>query len=613
MQTKLRMAAAAGLLALVSGACVAQAQSAHGTVVVSRSVVPVTPNTVQLAPVPPITGPYSGSPHQPIGIQRNFPYSDAEAARFLTMATFGPTRQSIAHLRAIGYNAWFAEQIAMPATRQRPQVEALNNYRTNSRSYQAQRANVWLATAVTAPDQLRQKMAWELSQIFVSSDMPNAYLGRQAVELAEYQDLLARDGMADTSQAVQGGAVPPLGTYERLLSDVTYSTGMGDMLSGRNNLPANPKTGLLPDENYAREVMQLFTIGLYLRHQDFSLMLSGGQPIPSYTQTDISTNAKIFTGLNYQGGFNSKPITLNSDGVTYSYTSALYSPMVCYEAYHDESVKLLLNGSSTPGGSNSCTTDVAMIIGVLAHHPNTAPFISRQLIQRFTSSNPSPQYIQRVSNVFANNGHGIYGDLGAVLKAILLDPEARQPSGLPFYYGFPTHFGKAREPLLKLVAFWRYYGAASTAGTYQFNNPQNAYGEAPLAALTVFNFYLPDYMPEGEMSVSGLYGPEFQIMNASTLFSAANDLSNRASSFVGNPSNNAQTIAVDLSGLFALAANPSALVAQVNHDLMYGSMSPAMAARLIMLENSLSTQSVSTRVVSLLDVVLASPEFAIQR
>jgi uncharacterized protein (DUF1800 family) len=606
MKMKLRNAAAMGLLTLVSGSFVAQGQTLHGSVTPPHSAFPVPSGATRLGAGIPIGEPSIAPRQGPVTFGHNFPTSDAEAARFLTMATFGPTAQSIAHLRAIGYNAWFAEQIAMPATAQRPQVEKLNNYLTNG-SYEAARVSVWLQTAVTAPDQLRQKMAWELSQIFVTSDKPNNYLGRQAVELAEYQDLLARDGVADTTNAVQPEAAPPLGTYERLLFDVTYSTAMGDMLSGRDSLPANPKTGQLPDENYAREVMQLFSIGLVLRHQDFSPILSGGQPIPTYAQSDVSTNAKVMTGLNYQGGFKTNPITPNPDG-TYGYSSAIYSPMACYETYHDESVKLLLDGSSTAGGSSSCATDVPALVHVLAYHPNTAPFISRQLIERFTSSNPSPQYIQRVANVFANNGHGVYGDLAAVLKAILLDPEVHLQAG-PTAFN-PIAFGKAREPLLKLIAFWRYYGAS---GTFQFNAPENAYGQAPLRALTVFNFYLPDYMPAGEMTADNIYAPEFQIINASTLFSAANDLSNRASSYVGNPSNGPQTIAVDLSGLLAIANNPAALVGQVNHDLMYGNMSPAMAARLVVLENSLSKQTVATRVVSLLQVVLASPEFAIQR
>lgn len=606
MEMTLRASAAAVLLTLLSVAGLAQTPSLERPVSMSGAGASAIAGTTSFSPVVPIVPPF-GPPNSLNPLPHPFPTSDAEAARFLTMATFGPTPKSIGHLRAIGYAAWFAEQIAMPATSQRPQVEQLSDHLTNKYFYEAARVNVWMQTAVTAPDQLRQKMAWELSQIFVASDQPNGYLGRQPVELAEYQDLLARDGMADTSHAVPVGAVPLLGTFERLLSDVTYATAMGDMLSGRGSLPANPKTGQLPDENYAREVMQLFSIGLVQRHQDFSPILSGGQPIPTYAQADVSTNAKIMTGLNYQGGFKTKPLTQNADG-TYGYTSALYAPMVCYEAYHDESAKLLLTGATTAGGSSSCTADVPALVSMLAHHPNTAPFISRQLIERFTSSNPSPQYIQRVANVFSNNGHGVYGDLGAVLEAILLDPEVHLATSPARFSA--SNFGKAREPLLKLIGFWRYYGAS---GTFQFNSPENAYGQAPLRALTVFNFYLPDYMPAGEMASNGIYGPEFQIINASTLFSSANDLANRAGAYAGNPGNGAPPVTVDLSGLFAVATNPAVLVAQVDHDLLYGSMSPSMSARLILMEQALSNQPVATRVVSLLQVVLASPEYAIQR
>ncbi len=525
------------------------------------------------------------------------PASDAEAARFLTMATFGPTPAEIAHLRAVGYTEWFEQQLAMPATLQRPDVEALDAGVPTPG--QGDRMQAWFANAVTAPDQLRQRLAWALSQIMVVSD-GLSHLGNDPIALAEYNDVLARDGFGwyDASGAFHGG------TYGALLYDVTKSPAMAKMLTFLRNKKGDAALGTSPDENYAREVMQLFSIGLVQRNLDFSPVLDGeGQPIPTYGQAMVVSYAKVFTGWSYTSGFNSNPVGAN-------WSAADYEPLVCYETYHDESEKILLDNAIAAGGPDSCEPDLDAGLAAIAHHANVAPFISRQLIERFTSSNPSPAYIGRVASVFADDGHGVYGSLGAVLVAVLTDPEARYGAAAP---PAPYVFGKAREPLLKLTALWRYYGAAATDGRYAFPNPQKNYAERPLGAASVFNFYLPDYLPPGELADTGLYGPEFQILNESTVVSAANDLTSRANNYVGNPGNDDATIAIDLSPLIALAATPSALVAALDHDLMYGSMSDAMTATLTDMVTALPANNPTGRVTGALQVLLASPEFAIQK
>ncbi|MEP6881723.1 MAG: DUF1800 family protein, partial [Dokdonella sp.] len=248
---------------------------------------------------------------------------------------------------------------------------------------------------------------------------------------------------------------------------------------------------------------------------------------------------------------------------------------------------------------------------VIAMHPNVAPFISRQLIQRFTTSNPTPAYVGRVTEIFRDNGHGIRGDLGAVIRAILLDREAGLPTPvLPA----PYVFGKMREPLLKLTSLYRYYHAAALNGRYRLSaNVYNNYAQIPLGAPSVFNFYQPDYQPPGELAEAGLYGPEFQITNAGSLFDVANNLRSRAGTYFGDPSNGPGDVAVDLRALATLAGNAAALVAQVNHDLMFGAMSVHMQSTLITMVNELSASDPYARVTGLLQVVLASPEFAIQK
>ncbi|GAA0714867.1 DUF1800 domain-containing protein [Dokdonella soli] len=525
------------------------------------------------------------------------PTSDAEAARFLTMATFGPTPASIAQLRSVGYGQWIDQQLSMPTTPERPYVQALDAGVKNPG--QADRMEAWFANAVTAPDQLRQRAAWALSQIMVASDQLGN-LPEDPITLAEYNDILARDafGWYDTGNQYHAG------TYYNLLYDVSHSPAMGKMLTFIRNSKPNPVTGYSPDENYAREVMQLFSIGLIERNLDFSPQLDGGgQPIPTYTQATITANARVLTGLSYQSGWNSNPTGLN-------WSAADYLPLVCYEAYHDEGQKIVLDNQVVPGGANRCAPDIADLLQIIASHKNVAPFIARQLIERFTSSNPTPAYIQRVAEVFLNNGQGVYGDLGAVVKAVLTDPEAAYNAPPP---PSPYVFGKAREPLLKLTALWRYYAAAAQNGLYSFNYPQGNYAQRPLGAPSVFNFYLPDYLPPGEMAQAGQYGPEFQVLNESSVVSTANDLTNRVNAYVGNPANTSATIAVDLSGLVALASNPTALVAQLNHDLLYGSMSSQMNTILVNLVTALPASNPTARVTGALQVLLASPEYAIQK
>lgn len=547
------------------------------------------------------------------------PANDADAARFLGMATFGPTAAEITHLRAVGYDEWIAQQLSMPTSLERPYVEQVDGIPQVRNPGQNDRLQAWLKAAVTAPDQLRQRMAWAFSQIMVVT-YAQSMLSGDPVALAEYYDTLARD----SAGYYDGNHVYHAGTYTQLLYDVTRTPAMGKMLTYRRNKAPDALLGTFPDENYAREVMQLFAIGLVLRHPDFSpvypdgcdpLHDSGCEPIPTYPQATVGAYAEVFTGWSYTSGFNSNPTRGN-------WSEADYQPMICYDTYHDESdAKRLLSytGNYTANSTdaqvmpahNGCENDLADGLAILANHPNVAPFISRQLIQRFTTSNPSPAYIARVASVFTDNGHGDYGDLGAVIKAVLLDSEARPHAPAP---PSPYVFGKAREPLLKLTALYRYYNAAAPNGLYAVTATNlQSYLQVPLGAPSVFNFYLPDYRPPGEIGTAGLYGPEFQIVNESSAFTVANDLRARAMAYVGNPANTPSTIAVDLRGLNALAANPDALVAQIDHDLMAGAMSAHMQATLATMVAALPASNPYGRITSALQVVLASPEFAIQK
>lgn len=558
-------------------------------------------NTPPRYPLPqPPRDPVRGIP----GLDLDAPVNDAQAARFLTMATFGPTPAAIAELRRLGYHGWIAKQFAMPATPMRPYVESLDKAVKNPG--QNDRMEAWFNNAITAPDPLRQRVAWALSQIMVVSDQ-FAGLNQDPIAIAEYFDTLARDagGWTDANGIVHAP------TFSNLIGDVTLSPAMARMLTYLRNKKGDPKIGTSPDENYAREVMQLFTIGLVLLNPDGSQQLDAqGRPIPAYVPAVVSEYARVFTGWSYGSGFSSNPASSDNWSV------AEYQPMTCYDSYHDFGAKSLLSYSGNyAAGSDaktlpanlSCVDDLRQGLAILTSHPNVAPFISRQLIQQLVTSNPSPAYIARISTVFNTSG----GDLSKVVTAILTDAEALTGT-IPAQYPNLV-FGKAREPLLKLTALWRYYGATSTSGLYVFPNPQSSYAERPGGAASVFNFYSPNYLPPGELGDALLFGPQFQILSESSTISTANDLTARIGAYAGNTKNTATTIAINLDGLNALAGDANALVAQIDHDLLYGRMTASTRASVVGAVNLVAANNPLARTQTALQLVLVSPDFAIQR
>ncbi len=517
------------------------------------------------------------------------PASDAEAARFLTQATFGPTPADIARLRQMGYSQWIAEQINIAPTRARPYMEQVNAAllaASQNGVGHNQRLDRFFHTAVYGRDQLRQRMTFALSQILVISDQ-NGSLGGEAIQVSAYWDLLA-DFSFDS--------------YRNLLQVVTLNPSMGKYLSHFRNRKASTDGTRQPDENYGREVMQLFTIGLIERNLNFSPLLSAGQPIPTYDQDDVSALAKVFTGFNYANSTNIGNGTNN------------YLPMRCHQNEHDVSEKRIFGPPDIVFPANAeCLAEVSTVLDTLSVHPNVAPFIARQLIQRFTSSSPSPAYIQRVAQKYNNNGFGQRADLGAVITQILLDPEARNA---------PTaNTGKPREPLLKLTATWRAWNPQSPAADVYGNipmgltNPTGTYGQRPLGADTVFNFYQPDYQQPGVIADANLYSPEFQILNESTITSVANNLKTYSmDSWIGMTSAPNNRPLLDLAPLTAFGTNYAGMVDEANKRMMYGSMSSGMRTTLINAVTFMASNiSASERARSIIYLVAISPEYAIQR
>jgi len=536
-----------------------------------------------------------------------------EASRFLTQATFGPTAADVARLTALGYDAWIEEQLARAPTLGAPAVEQVVNARTAAAQSvsQSQRIQRWYWQAAYAPDQLRQRMAWALSQIFVISDQSSA-IGNYIVPMAGYYDMLAKDAFAP---------------YRTLLGDVTWHPMMGRYLSSFRN--QKPSATTSPDENYAREVMQLFSIGLVLRDMDFSPILSNGVEIPTYDQTTITHTAKVFTGFTWSDAPLNPP-NFYGGGLTFA---AQYAPMECFGTEHfpasgsgsnnmrhditgDDGTtatpKTVVGGVTIPP-NQTCAQDVGDELDILAAHPNVPPFVSRQLIQRFVTSNPSPQYIERVAQVFDAPG----ANLGDVIKAILMDDEARHPPAL----ASGDHYGKLREPILRLTAVWRAFNAQAQApdayGEVKMsagNGQTSSFGQGPLESPTVFNFYEPDYQQPGPFADNDRYSPELQILSEASAYSTGNSYYNfSAKAYVGMSNPPTDRPLIDLSSLTANATSPAAMVATIDKSLLYGTMSANMKATLTSMLANLNGASAAEKAWSAIYVTMLTPEFATQR
>ncbi|MDA0346555.1 MAG: DUF1800 family protein [Verrucomicrobia bacterium] len=419
----------------------------------------------------------------------------ALAARFLKQATFGPSMADIEALAEadLDFNSWIDDQQAMEASSHLAHYYSFGlSNPIDPRDIRSEyvggpatlKITTWWDIALLNPDQLRQRMAWALSQIFVlgeSGSLANQY----PIQWVNWYDILVRNSF---------------GNFRDLLQEVTLSPKMGDYLTYVNNRKASGQQ--LPDENYAREVMQLFTIGLWLLNNDGTLKLDDlGEPIPTYDNDDITEMAKVFTGLIRQ---------VNKPDLYWSPNRV--DPMRENNFQHDKTVKVMFDGSIIPAGGNTIE-DISMALDVLFNHSNTPPFISIRLIQRFVCSNPSPEFVERISNVFIDNGEGVRGDLGAVIKAILLDPEARDAG-----YMIEEGRGKLREPLLKFTQLCRAFDLQHNATNAHFwiQPFDDDFGMHPYKYPSVFNFYLPDYVPSGEIQDSNLVAPEFQILDDST-------------------------------------------------------------------------------------------------
>ncbi|MFN3808098.1 DUF1800 family protein [Asticcacaulis sp.] len=522
----------------------------------------------------------------------------SDASRFLSQATFGATDADISSVTSSGYADWINTQLAMPVG-----ASHLDLMDARLASMKTTNAGASLGTihfyetfysqAVTAPDQLRQRVKFALSEIFVTS------MAADNINLrtnASFYDMLGRDAF---------------GNFRTLLQDVTYHPAMGQYLTYLSNQKENTATGRNPDENYARELMQLFTIGLYELNDDGSVKTDlFGKPIATYSTADIQGLAKVFTGLSWY-----HPAPTNSTFFGGNRDASAYTrPMIAYPNYHSVSQKAFLGTTIAASSTVNADSEVSTALDTLFNHPNVGPFISKQLIQRLVTSNPSRDYVKRVAGVFNNNGSGVRGDMSAVIRAILLDPEARTVSGDPDY-------GKLREPVIRLTHFLRAFEATCTSGNWAISSTtaQTSLNQAPLTSPSVFNFFRPGYTPPNTaLGSRNKAVPEMQIADEVSTAAYVNFMMNAI-----NGGFNYSDIKSNYTKEIVLASDPSALVNRLNLLLYGGQMSDGLKSKIVTVITSISIPATGSdvqieaaklnRVKLAILLSMASPEYVAQR
>jgi uncharacterized protein (DUF1800 family) len=384
---------------------------------------------------------------------------------------------------------------------------------------------------------------------------------------------------------------------------------MGFYLTFLRNRRPDPASGRFPDENYAREIMQLFSIGLWELNEDGTHRLDEhGREIPTYDNTDVMNFARVFTGLSF--GYTESSVDRPQD--FFDGLPEYGAPMKVWEGEHDQGVKHLLRGVRLPSFAEApgrtAMDDIEAALDNLFQHPNVGPFFGRFLIQRLVKSNPSPDYTRRVARAFADNGRGVRGDMRAVIKAVLLDPEARahEPDA-------PAS-GRLREPYLRYVRLGRSFGARSADGTFKVNDhdTKDAVNQLLFNSPSVFNFFLPDYQPPGLLAEAGICAPEFQVMTSSTAITSLNHYARMVRSGFGDAPEGPGRMQLDLSGEIALADDPEALLDLLDLKMTWGHLGDDTRGILLEAWREMPPSfTAGDRVKALIHLIVVSPDFAV--
>jgi uncharacterized protein (DUF1800 family) len=539
----------------------------------------------------------------------------ADAFRLLTQASFGPTDATVANVMSTGVSAWIDAQLALPV-----RANYLARWNSDNAALAASGGatpnnveSAFYQEALANDDQLRGRVAYALSQIFVVSMQDLALAGPKSQTSASYMDMLNQDAF---------------GNFRSLLNDVAMHPAMGQYLSTLGNAKEAPNIGRIPDQNFAREVMQLFTIGLVQLNIDGTTKLVNGQPVPTYGPADIDGLSRVFTGFSWAGPDTSKQRFYSTPG--YLAPERLYTPMQAYPQYHSTSEKDFLGAVVPAQGTPDPAASLKTGLDTLFNHPNTGPFISKQLIQRLVTSNPSPAYVARVATMFNNDGTGVRGNLQAVVKAILTDTEARDPT-----LAATPGFGKVKEPVLRMTAFLRAYNSTSDSGLYLIgltDDPGSGLAQSPLRSETVFNFYRPGYVNAGgATAANGLVAPELQITNETSVAGYANFMMGVVQRGVGQKgllgTASRNDVQPDFSAAQNLATDSASLVNDVTARLIGDTVDASLKSQIQTAVDSIPIPALNkagsngpqienakhNRVLTAVLLTLASPEYIAQK
>jgi uncharacterized protein (DUF1800 family) len=538
------------------------------------------------------------------------PATDGEAARFILKASLAATEPEIADIRSVGYVAWLDKQMDIPisqtgvdwlSSRGYDQVTVDEFYFRDTLA-----DNMVWNQLITSPDPVRKRLAYALSQFFVVSTN-GIEIDWRSNAMAAYWDVLNRNA---------------LGNFRQLLEDVTLNPAMGVYLSTLDNKKEDTRTGRVPDENYAREVMQLFTLGLNELNNDGTKKTgSTGQPIETYTNADVSNLARVFTGYSYDFANLARTPSVRFPSQRVAPVESVIRRMTSdptrWERAQTISQHSMLEktflGTTIPANTDA-STSMKIALDTLFNHPNVGPFFSKQMIQRLVTSNPSAGYVDRVAKIFNNNGSGVRGDLRAVFKAILLDDEATNAAGLTS----PT-FGKVREPVLRFTQWARNFGATSQSGNWTINNTSNtafSLGQSPLRAPSVFNFYRPGYVPPNTaIATNTLVAPEFQIVNEVSVVGYINFMA----SAIGSANGLNNDVKATYTRELAIVSDTTALLNRLSlllsgnqlSDTTKATIKAALDATTVTDTSSLADKQRRVYLATLL--VFASPDYLVQK
>ena len=535
-------------------------------------------------PAPPAPG--STPPPTPAPAPVAVPPTATDAARFLTQATFGiQSEAQIEALRAQGFDAWLNAQTALSAKSHLQYIKSqasrnMDGKPSEEMSYEA----VWQQW-LTEPGQLRARMSWALLQIMVISNIaPDV----QAEGMSSYMDMLNANAFSN---------------YRDLLEQVTLHPAMGYYLSMLQSEKEDPATGSTPNENYAREVLQLFSIGLVKLNVDGTPQRdAAGKTMPTFGEVEVRGFAKAFSGWSYASG------NIAKEDDFFNSEEDWVNPLKAWPTLHSKAEKTLLNGVKI-AANGTPEADMKAALDNIFNHPNVGPFISMRLIQRLVTSNPSAAYVQRVASVFNNNGAGTRGDLKAVVRAILLDVEARDAAATS-----NLKFGKQREPVIRFANFLRATGAKSASGfnrIHYLDSADSGLNQSPLLAPSVFNFYSPSYVPPGIVARAGLVAPEFQITSEISVVGSLNFFARLVNDGKYGDDEHAQVM--NTAALQAVAGDSEALLNKLNALLLNYNVSAKTRASIKKAIDGINAADKEKRVKAALLLVSFSPDFAIQR